>query len=396
MKKSIVDNSGQKSFPFPETADEDAVTPGVAIPHESGSNSTSPECKDVKDASEQLVDAHQDVPQTPPSALISSFDDSDDPDDRHDPSNSPPELAKNSERHDGAGSAALPSAETVTITSTDACPGQSPHDGPGEHVVDETPTAGLKPIGCTSTGVSCDDSPDLNSAASSKESVGESDLSIGTVLEPSEPADMAPSKSDEGRAFLNDSTGAVGSNVPEDEQSQKTEASSAAEESEQGAESKQAGQGSSASVQPREFPTPQADSPKPKKRKQSYPKVITEERDYLSTSEEEILDGIIALKREQFGAQSSPTDEVQASYLDLLTKHVTCTKTVQRNISKLKGKGFIVQTEGGKSGSGAKYQVVPEQEVKKKRLEKGLTHYVEIGPGRQAMHDPKGSNEDDD
>jgi hypothetical protein len=211
---------------------------------------------------------------------------------------------------------------------------------------------------------------------------------------------MAPSKSDEGRAFLNDSSGAgldqAGSDVPEDEHSQTTEALSEGGDTEQVAATKKTSPDASVSGPRTEFPTPATDTSRPAKRKQSYPKVIVKERDCLSNSEEEILDRLIELKREQYGEQSSPTDEVQASYLDLLTKHVTCTKTVQRNISKLQEKGFIVQTEGGKSGSGAKYQVVPEQEVKKKRLEKGLTHCVEIGPGRQAVHDPEGSNEDDD
>jgi predicted transcriptional regulator len=76
----------------------------------------------------------------------------------------------------------------------------------------------------------------------------------------------------------------------------------------------------------------------------------------------------------------------------LKTPNVTCTKTAQRNVSKLIDKGFIVRTKEGneqKPGSCARYQIVPEQKVEDKRLENGLTHFVEIGLARKAVPDPE-------
>ena len=59
-------------------------------------------------------------------------------------------------------------------------------------------------------------------------------------------------------------------------------------------------------------------------------------------------------------------------------------------------KGFLDLVENGKAGSAAKYRVVPDGEVEKRRLGKGLTHWVKIGSGLKAVPGPEESEEDDD
>ena len=132
-------------------------------------------------------------------------------------------------------------------------------------------------------------------------------------------------------------------------------------------------------------------------RRNSHPIVITNERDCLEKSEREILDRLKELKRAYLKLfPSSAHDEVRAAYPDLLTASVTCTKTVYRIIHKSIEKGFIDRVEAGKARSGAKYRIMPEEEVKKRRLEKGLTHWVQVGTSRKAVPDPEASGQDND
>lgn len=134
----------------------------------------------------------------------------------------------------------------------------------------------------------------------------------------------------------------------------------------------------------------------PAKRK-SNPTVITDERDCLEQSERQILDRLKKLNHvhHKLFPNSAP-DEVRAAYPDLLTANATCTKTAARNIRKLIEKGFIDLVEPGRAGSGAKYRILADSEVKERRLKKKLKHWVQIGRSRKAVPDPEENAEYED
>ncbi len=154
-----------------------------------------------------------------------------------------------------------------------------------------------------------------------------------------------------------------------------------------------------------EIPNSPTDKRQPKKyklsgRRTSHPTVIINEQDCLNKSEREILDRMKELNREQLKLfPNSPTDQVQAGYSDLLTESATCTKTVYRTVPRLIDKGFIdLVQEGNEAGQGSRaiYRIVPEHEVKTRRLEKRLTHWFKVGSGRKTVTDPEESDGHDD
>lgn len=420
MKKEI-DNSGQKEL-FPETADEGAGNPGTAIPHISAPNNAAPPCpgestdklptiecnpasvkeianSDLKGESEQLVDAHEAAPQTRPSDLIPSSGDAGDSQVHCEPSNKP---SKNP--HDCAGGVPAVSEESDRIIGIDTSSTPASHDDDEEFVARDTVSVGEQPNACTSFGGSCNDPSDLNSLATSKEIARKGEPSNDAATETDKPTALALPDSNEEQTVHKERTGAgldeAGADVPMQEQSQTAGASPEVGASEQDGLSKQTEENVSAPGQRTEVPVSATGRSKPKRCKQSHPKVIVNERDCLSKSEEEILDRLKELNLKQLElSQNSLTDEVQAGYADLLTTNATCTKTAYRNIPKLIEKGFIDFVKKGneeRPGSGAKYRIVPEDKVKERRLEKKLTHWVQVGPARKAVLEPKESNEHDD
>ena len=59
-------------------------------------------------------------------------------------------------------------------------------------------------------------------------------------------------------------------------------------------------------------------------------------------------------------------------------------------------KGFIDRVKEGneiRAGSRARYRINSEDEVTRRRLEKGITHYVEFGLERETVPDPESSTE---
>jgi len=420
----IIDNiSGNL---FPETAGEDSGNSGIANPHISVSNSTlspcpgessnilpSNECdpapgkeivnSDHQDERGQRVDPHEAVTQPRPNDLISSLDDAGESKGNCHPTDTAATPSNNSELNDCDGVQPRFSGASDRIEAVKTSSSPTSHDKDEKFVDGETVSSGEQPIGCISFGASCDDSPDLNSLATSKE-FGESELSNDVATEPSKPTDPARSDSEVEHARHEHSTAArldeVGANFPMGEQSQTAGPLPEVGGSEHACESEQIDQGASVSREGIEVPTPATDKSKPKKSKRSHPRVIVKERDCLSEPEEEILDRLKALNAKQHQVhQNYAIDEVEAGYADLQTAHATCTKSVYRNIPKLIDKGFIDRVKEGNevgAGSRARYRVVPEDEVKKRRLDKRLTHWVQIGSAHKAVPDPEESNERDD
>ena len=412
----IVDNvSGHL---FPETAVENAANAEIANPHMSVSNSASSnglgESSDNVDSAEcdpatvvavrNSGHQHENRQPVPPDGaesqhrsndLIQSPDDAGGSIDRSGPSDDAIMPSKISEPCGCTGADQPSPEESVGATVIDSHSGPASQDGRGEFADGNVLSAGIGQMGCSALDVHHDDSHETDSivAPDDAEETGAGTNRIAIEAD----NEIAPARSEpaDGQAALRDviKDGLTGADtsVGADDLPQTAESVLETAGLEQSGESQQTEQGASASEQCADVPTP-AVATTPRKSRQSHPKVIVKERDYLSNSEEEILDRLIALKREQYGPQSSPTDEVEAGYSDLLTDHVTCTKTVQRSIPKLIDKGFIVRTQKGnqaKPGSCARYQIVPEQKVEDKRLEKGLTHFVEIGLARKAVPDPE-------
>jgi hypothetical protein len=340
---------------------------------------------DFKRESAQLAEAHEVAPQIRTGYLVPSLGDAGDAQVHCGPSNTATTPSKNP--HDCAGDAPAVSEESDRTTCPDTGFAPEFHGGLEESVDGDTVSAGVQLGDCTTVGVSSDDSHDMSSIAASAEEEDEKGA-------PSDPDASSPESGNDA-AVLEDGAEAGREQVCgdiSDDRPQTAEAISKVGGLEQGGESQQTGQWASASEQCADVPTPAVATTTSKSR-QSHPKVIVKERDYLSNSEEEILDRLIALNSKQHGVpQTYASDEVEASYKDLKTPNVTCTKTAQRNVSKLIDKGFIVRTKEGneqKPGSCARYQIVPEQKVEDKRLENGLTHFVEIGLARKAVPDPE-------
>lgn len=334
------------------------------------------------------------VSQPRPNDLIQGPDFAGDSIDRSAPPDDATMPSKISEPRGCAGSVPASSEEPDRMNSADAGFSTEFHGGLETTAGAETASAGVQPRCSTTVDVPSEDSHELSSVAAPADAEQKVITSDADATAERNQTDLASPDSGSDPALLEDRDGAGrehGDADASDHQKQTAEGNSKVEHFEQGGEPQQTEQGASASEQCADVPTP-AVATTTRKSRQSHPKVIVKERDYLSNSEEEILDRLIALKREQYGAQSSPTDEVEAGYSNLLTDHVSCTKTVQRCIPKLIDKGFVVRTQKGnkaKPGSRARYQIVPEQKVEDKRLERGLTHFVEIGLARKAVPDPE-------
>jgi hypothetical protein len=350
---------------------------------------------DFKRESAQLAEAHEVAPQIRPSDLVPSFGDACDAQVHCDPSNTATTPSKNP--HDCAGDAPAVSEESDRITCTDTGFDPGFHGGLEESVDGDTVSPGVQPRDCNTVGVSRDDSSDLSSIAASAEADEK-----GAPSDPDATAEgnlTDPASPESGNsALLEDGAGAGREQVCgdiSDDRPQTAEAISKVGGLEQGGESQQTGQTASISGQCADAPTP-ATSMTSRKSRQSHPKVVVKERDYLSESERKILDRLNALRIDQHNVpQSYPTDEVEAGYGDLLT----CTKTAYRNISKLVEKGFIEVVKKGneiRPGSGARYRILSEDEAKKRRLDKGLTHYVENGLARKAVREPEEIDEQED
>ena len=423
MKKEI-DNSGQKSFPFPETAGEHAGNVETAIPHNmSGSHNASFHSRDesshevptkerdsahadevatsdLKDDSEQVVDSHEAVPQTRPGDLIPGVDDAGDSHVRCEPSNTA--TAPSNTPNDRAGGEPQVSEGSDRIATSAAGPGPASWHDDEVRVKGDKVSPGVQPNRSSSPGVCRDYSREQNSIATSEDVKEANPPSNDAAKEADKPTDRALPDSEEGQTVLKGSTGAgldeAGADVPKQEELKTTGAFSEVGDSEQGGESKQSEEGVSAPVQDPVVPT--SLTSKQSGRRKLHPQVIVNERDTLSKSEKAILDRLKELNREQLKAfPYSPPDEVQAGYSDLLTESVACTKTAQRNIPKLIEKGFINFVKKGNeenSGSRAKYRIVPEDKVKERRLEKKLTHWVQVGLAHKVVPEPEESNEHDD
>ena len=420
-KKKNYDNSGVKDL-FPETADPVATNVPAAIPCGSEQNNTSSprsaestdndlsvECCPApvdgilisghNDDDERLVQSSQKVLRNRLVDLSPSFDENGDPKVHQDSSNQATPQSKTSEPHDCPGSARPHSECPVRINSIHVSPSLASQHG-SEDVVGDSLAAARQLDGCTSCNSCVDNSPNLDSRLTSEEINRPGELSNCTATGPSKPTDLAPPESRKEQAVFDGRAGAgpdqAGSDVLKHDQTQIAKASSEFGDSDRGGDLKQTDQGDSVQGESTKGQPPATDELKPKKR-QSHPKVIFKERDWLGKSEKAILDRLIALNAEQHkSAQGYPVDEVEAGYADLLTANVTCTKTPYRNIPKLIKKGFIDRvSEGNEEGSGscARYRIVPEDEVQKRRLEKGLSHYVEIGVARKAVPDPEDNNE---
>jgi len=304
--------------------------------------------------------------------------------------------SKNTEPHDISGSTPPSPEDRDSTTSPDAGFNAEFLGGLERTAGAETASAGVQPRGSATVDGPSGDSHELSSVAAPAEAEQRVVTSDADATAERNQTDLASPDSGSDPALHEDRDGAGrehGGADASDHQKQTAEGNSEVEHLEQGGEPQQTEQGASTSEQCADAPTPAPTKPDSKKVRQFHPKVIVRERDYLSESEEEILDRLIALNATQHGVpQTYASDEVEASYKDLKTSNVTCAKTVQRNVPKLIDKGFIVRTKEGnelKPGSRARYQIVPEQKVEDQRLERGLTHYVEIGLGRKAVPDPE-------
>ena len=403
---------------FPQTVGEKAENAKSTRPHlslsgsgsrydlgETHGNLPSVECdpatvgrvanSDHKDESGPEVDSQEAISQPRPDEHISGLDGAGELIYRASESDDAIMASKNTEPHDISGSTPPSPEERDSTTSPDAGFDTEFRGGLEGTAGAETAPAGVQPRGSTIVDVPSEDSRELSSVAASAEAEQKVEASDADSTAERGQNDLASPESGGDPAPLEDRDGTGrehGGADASDYPKQTAEGNSEVEHFEQGGEPQQTEQGASASEQFADAPTPAPTKPDSKKVRHFHPKVIVRERDYLSKSEEEILDRLIALKREQYGPQSSPTDEVEAGYSDLLTDHVSSTKTVQRSIPKLIDKGFIVRTKEGneqKPGSRARYQIVPEQKVEDKRLKKGLTHFVEIGLARKAVPDPE-------
>lgn len=413
----VVDNiSGHL---FPETAEEKACSGEITTPQISGLKSASSdglgERSDTmpsvergpvtvdevansghEDVSGQRVDPDEAASQPRPNDLVQRPDDAGDSIDRSAPSDDATMPSKNSDPHDCAG-AAPPSPEEsdgATATDSHSCPASQ--DGRGEFADGSVPSAGIKQMGGAALAVQHGDSHKADSIVAPEDT---EDTGAGTnhiAREADKETVPARSEPAGGQAVprdgIKDGLYRAGTSLGTDDQPQTADSVLEAGDLQQGGESQETEQAASTSEQCAEVPT-SATGTTTRKSRQSHPKVIVKERDYLNNSEEEILDRLIALNAEQHEVpQTYPSDEVEAGYKDLKTANVTCTKTVQRNIPKLMEKGFIDRVKEGneiRAGSRARYRINSEDEVKRRRSGKGLTHYVEIGLERKAVPDPE-------
>jgi hypothetical protein len=404
---------------FPEAPHEDAGSMGIAtaqqpVPHDTSSprpdessNKSAPnECdttsvneiakSGLKDDSEYPVGSQEAVPQNGRSDLIP--DGAGDLNVHCDPSDTTTTPFKNAHDRDGAEFLVSEASDRIAASATGPSPAPHLHDEVlvnGDKVSPGTPRNDS-----ASLGVCPNPSHEPNSIATSEDAKEANPPSNDAANEADKPTELALPDDDDGQAVLKGSTGAgldeAGADVPKQEESQTTGAFSEVGDSEQGGESKQTEEGVSAPAQRTEVSS--LPTGKQSAKRKSHPTVIVNERDYLNQSEQETLDRLKELNQKQ---QRNPLpgllpDEVRASHSELLTESATCTKTVYRNIRKLIEKGFISLIESGKAGSGAKYRIVPEVEVKKQRLEKRLTHWVQVGSGLKAVPDPEEGDEHDD
>jgi hypothetical protein len=305
--------------------------------------------------------------------------------------------------YDSAGDE-TPGSEALDGLATSAAGPTSPsHKHDEVLVIRDEVSHGAPPNDSASLGVCSNPSHEPNSIATSEEVEEGTTPMDGAATGACRLTDPALRDADDGQTVLKERTGAgvdeAGTaDVPMGEQSQTTGAFSEVGDSEQGGESKQTEEGVSAPVQHPVVPTSPAS--KQSGSRKLHPQVIVNERDTLNKSEREILGRLKELNLEQLKAfPNSPPDEVRVGHSELLTESATCTKTVYRRIPKLIKKGFIDLIKKGNeegSGSGAKYRLVPEDEVRKRRLEKGLTHWEQVGSGRKAVPDPEEGDEHDD
>jgi hypothetical protein len=417
----IVDNfSGHL---FPETAVEKAGNADVANPHLSVSSSASSNGLDEssdnvhsveRDPSNvvavtnsrhqhengQPVDRDEAVSQPRPNDIIERLDDAGDSIDRSGSSDDATMRSKISEPRGCPGAAPPSPEESDGDTATDSHSGPASQDGRGEFADRSVPSAGIKQMGCAALAVHHGDSHNTDSVVAPDNAedtgAGTNHIAIEADKEPA-PARTEPA---DGQAVLRDGIkdglDRADTSVGTDDRPQTADPALEAAGLQPGGESQETEQGASVSEQCADVAT-SATGTTTRKSRQSHPKVIVKERDYLSNSEEEILDRLIALNAEQHEVpQTYPSDEVEAGYKDLKTANVTCTKTVQRNIPKLMKKGFIDRVKEGneiRAGSRARYRINSEDEVTRRRLEKGITHYVEFGLERETVPDPESSTE---
>ena len=341
----------------------------------------------LKDESDHSVGSEEAEPHTRPSDLGSDFNDAGDSQVHLEPSNianSPSNTPK-----DSAGGEPPILGASDEVATSPAVHSQTSNDDYRVRVEATTVLPGAEPNGDPLQGVIRDLSNESDAIATGEEVGVETTPSNDAVAEADKLAERALPDADD--AEVEES--AV--NAPIEKESQTVGTYPQVGSSEQDRLSKPADAGVLDLAQRTEAHT--APATQEPARRNSHPIVITNERDCLEKSEREILDRLKELKRAYLKLfPSSAHDEVRAAYPDLLTASVTCTKTVYRIIHKLIEKGFIDRVEAGKARSGAKYRIMPEEEVKKRRLEKGLTHWVQVGTSRKAVPDPEASGQDND